>query len=283
MVKNLALGLILGGALGVIGQRTRFLTWSGVLALTLMSALVFAANGWTWGAPLLLVVASENIWARYRASRKEPLGDRFRQGARRGWPALFARIGWASVLALLYALAAPTKGIHIAFIGALATAAADSWATELGVLSAQPPRSLLTWRRVKAGHEGAISVLGLVAALGASWLTGFAGLLCQAIASWLQRSLVERAFLWLPLAALLGGTAGCLLDSFLGATAQGIYYCEHCNERSESRLHSCGREAEQIRGWAWLTNDGINFVSSVVGAAVAVGAVAWLAQTSLRW
>jgi len=93
----------------------------------------------------------------------------------------------------------------------------------------------------------------------------------------------DRALVWLPVAATAGGMAGSLVDSFLGATAQGIYYCEACKAETDQRVHSCGEVARQVRGWAWLTNDGIDLVSSIVGAAVAAGSLSWLAETRMWW
>jgi len=170
-----------------------------------------------------------------------------------------------------------------AFVGAIATATADVWATEVGVLSAHPPHLISTGDRVIRGAAGAVSPLGLIASLAASSLTGFGGLLLQMAQIWRTQQTWAGTYDWLPLAATLGGTVGCLTDSLFGATAQAIYYCERCERRTEKRIHSCGEEATQIRGWPWLDNRGVDLVSSIVGAAVTAGVAVWLAQISVRW
>ena len=73
--------------------------------------------------------------------------------------------------------------------------------------------------------------------------------------------------------AILGGLAGSLFDSLLGATVQAIYYCPTCEKETEKTLHTCGTNTQQTRGWRWLSNDMVNFISSLVGALVAV--VVW--------
>lgn len=283
MINNVLLGLALGATLGGIGYRTRYLSPGGVAGTIVVVLLTFVGGGWVLGVLPIVFFASANLWSRYRAGFKATLGDRFRERSVRGWDQVMARAGWSIVMVLLYAYVSNSTSTYAAYVGSLAASAADTWATEVGVLSPHAPRLITSKRKVNAGREGAISVMGTVAALGASWLLGFAGLLTAAVRAWVGNIDVERALLYLPLGAMIGGIAGCLTDSLLGAAAQGLYQCEDCGQRTERQVHSCGKRAVQIRGWGWLTNDGVNLVSSVVGAAVTAGAVTWLAQTSFRW
>lgn len=280
---ELAIGLILGTLVAWLGQRGGLLTKSGLVAVVGLTALTFGLAGWTWGVLLLAYWLGTGLWARYGASYKRGLGDRFTTGSRRSWRQILAALGWGAALVVLHRLAPANMGILAAFVGAIATATADVWATELGVLNAKPPRVLTSRRSVPAGTPGAISPLGTVAAVAGAWLVGFLGLFLPAIGAWIKGQSWPRPLLWLPISATIGGVAGCLVDSFLGATAQGVYYCERCEKLCENRWHSCGEQAQQVRGWSWLTNDGINLVSTVVGAAITAGCVAWLAQTIIWW
>lgn len=92
------------------------------------------------------------------------------------------------------------------FAGALATANADTWATEIGGRSPTEPRLITTWRRVPAGTDGGMTLVGT--------LGGFAGAAFIAGVSYLVGN---RAFMTLTAA----GGFGMLLDSLLGATLQG--------------------------------------------------------------
>jgi uncharacterized protein (TIGR00297 family) len=278
MIAELLVGLLLGIALGGLGYRSGLLTVSGAVSILVISVITFGLADWVWGAVLVAYVLSAGLLARYGANVKAKMSDRF-LAYRRGWRQVWAPLGWSTVMVLFNRLTPHSVSIFVAFVGAVATVSADTWATELGVLNIRPPRLITSRQRVVPGTPGAISVLGVVAALAAAWLIGFLGLSLTVLAAWLQNLDWQRILLWLPLAATVGGIAGCLVDSLLSATAQGVYYCEHCQQQTERRIHSCGHVAQQIRGWAWLTNDGVNLVSSVVGAAVAAGLVAWLAQT----
>jgi len=188
------------------------------------------------------------------------------------------------VLAALGCFMGRTEQVLAAYVGAVATATADVWASEVGMLSPQRPRIIISRRRVAPGTPGAVSFLGCVAALGGAWLVGLTGLLLVLLRTVLAESgLWDRKLLWLPLSAALGGVAGCLLDSFLGATAQAYYHCEHCSAYSETPIHTCGHPANPVRGWFWLTNEGVDLVSSVFGAAVAAALFAGLARSGVPW
>ncbi|MGM0400734.1 MAG: DUF92 domain-containing protein [Chloroflexota bacterium] len=283
MIRDLLLGLGSGLLLGWIGHHARLLSRSGAVGIAVAVIFTFVGGGWTWGIPLLLFFLSWGLWRRYRAPYKAVLHERFDPRTRIDAPNVGGRVGWAMLMVLLYVITGERTPIFFAFVGAIATATADVWATELGMLSSRPPRLINTGARVMRGAAGAISLLGLVASLAAASLTGFAGLLLQMAQAWLTQRPWGGMYNWLPLAATLGGTAGCLTDSLLGATAQAIYYCEHCEKRTEERIHFCGEETNQIRGWPWLDDRGVDLVSSIVGATVTAGVAVWLAQISARW
>ena len=157
----------------------------------------------------------------------------------------------------------------IACAGAMAAVNADTWATELGVLSSHPPRLITTGRRVEVGASGGITWLGIGASLGGALLIGLTGGLGMVMLR--QGWAVAGAVV---LAATGGGLAGSLFDSLLGATVQAIYWCDACGKETERKLHRCGTQTRLVRGWSWLGNDLVNFIASAVGALVAA-AIGW--------
>ena len=276
LLRNLLLGAGLGVALGLLGRRIRFLSLGGLFGVTLASAGVFAAAGWVWATPMLVFLISMMLLARYRA----PIGRCPIDLPRVGTPINphSGPLGLGNALALAYGRLYRNDELLVAYVGpSQRLRPMDgplNWAC-----SARNPEDHHQRATDHRRYRRAISVLGLVAALGASWLIGFVSLLAANAAAWLDETELARPLLWLPLAALLGGMAGTLVDSLLGATAQAIYWCEKCEHYTEHRVCSCGGASRQVRGWSWLTNDGINLIGSIIGAAVAAGAAAWLARS----
>jgi uncharacterized protein (TIGR00297 family) len=278
VITNLTIGLGVGLIIGWLGQRLRYLTRRGWLGVTVTIAITFWAGGWVWGVGISTFYLTALLWTYYRSSDKQPVLAHSASGQPQDMDQVIARAGWAVLLAVCYACVAPHLILFAAYIGVLATASADLWATQLGVLSTIRPRLLTSGRRVAPGVAGGISLLGLIAALMGAWSQGLLALLATSLRSSFEHTPRDMPLIFLPIAATLGGLAGCLTDSLLGATAQGIFYCEACDAYCETRQHVCGNTAQQIRGWAWLTNEGVDFVSSLVGAAVTAGIINWLAR-----
>jgi len=200
--------------------------------------------------------------------------EKFSKGNRRDFGQAFAN-GGAGALFAAASLLWPGQGMLAAFAGALGTVNADTWATELGVLSRRPPRSVLTGKVVETGTSGAISPFGtFAAALGALViglsLWGFGAFERALVGSGTHLSMPGLGP-WVVVAALVGGVGGSLLDSVLGATVQALFRCPRCDKETERTLHPCGTRTVPLRGWPWLGNDGVNFLSSLGGALIAVG------------
>jgi uncharacterized protein (TIGR00297 family) len=159
--------------------------------------------------------------------------------------------------------------IPLAFLGAIATVTADTWATELGTLSPRAPRLVTTGQPVPPGTNGAVSLLGTLAALVGGLVIGTAAF---ALAQVGALSSVTVGALWLPFIATLSGLAGAYVDSLLGATVQHTRYCPRCETETERDPHHCGIATHELRGWRWMDNDMVNFTASVAGSVVA----AWL-------
>src|SRR5205823_14076022 len=186
--------------------------------------------------------------------------------SRRDFPQVAASGGVATVLALSYRLTPShflRRACVMGYAGALAPATADTWATELGVLSPHQPRLVTTGKVVAPGTSGGITPLGTAAAA--------AGALAEGTVFWLLQR-CGRSLAALPLIALVSGLTGSMVDSFLGATAQAMYYCPHCQKETERRIHSCGTETQHLRGVAWLDNDAVNFIATLCGGLMAMTA-----------
>ena len=72
------------------------------------------------------------------------------------------------------------------------------------------------------------------------------------------------------------GFSAALVDSLLGATVQAVYRCPRCKEEAEAPIHTCGQETVLMRGMPVITNDMVNLIATLAGAAIAT-ASGWAA------
>jgi len=67
----------------------------------------------------------------------------------------------------------------------------------------------------------------------------------------------------------IGGFAGALTDSILGASLQSLRHCPACRRDCETDPHDCGTATVLRRGLVWFGNDVVNLAATVTGALVA--------------
>jgi uncharacterized protein (TIGR00297 family) len=266
MTYQFPIGLLLGTAIAFLAWKARSLSVSGALAAALTGGLIFGLGGLAWVVPLLTFFTSSSALSRLFETRKKAFNEKFSKGNQRDWGQVLANGGLGSLLVILHFLQPEQSWPWLAYIGAMAAVNADTWATELGVLSPSAPRLITNGAAVERGTSGGISLWGLLASLAGAVLIGFT--------AWL----VAPEFGWLVIAvAAAGGMAGSLFDSYLGATVQAIYFCPACNKETERHpLHTCGSETNPMRGWHWLNNDLVNLACSLAGALT--GGLFWLAM-----
>jgi uncharacterized protein (TIGR00297 family) len=263
---QIILGFLLAAAIALVAYRAHSLSRSGAAAATLLGGVIFGLGGLPWAAVLLTFFISSSALSRLARRYKVRLDDKFAKGSQRDWAQVLANGGLGMALVTLQVFFPDNPLIWYAYIGAMAAVNADTWATELGVLSSRRPRLITTGLPVERGTSGGITRLGLMASLAGAGLVGLVG--------GLVRLPVGPESLALAVgAALLGGLAGSLADSWLGATYQAIYYCPQCEKATERHpFHVCGTPTRQVKGFRWLNNDLVNVACSVVGAAAAVTA-----------
>lgn len=258
---QLLLGLLLAVIIAGAAYRARSLDRSGAAAAALLGTAVFGLGGLPWAVVLMAFFISSSGLSRLAGRRKAALNEKFSKGHRRDAGQVLANGGVAGIFVLLHLAFPEADWPWAAFAGALAAANADTWATELGVLSRRLPRRITTWRTVERGASGGVTAAGTLAALsGAAWIALFAAVLRPG-----------GGLPWLGMGAVvLAGLAGSLADSLLGATVQSIYYCPRCEKETERHpRHLCGAQTMPLRGWRWLDNDWVNAACTLTGALLA--------------
>lgn len=251
-------GEILALAVAAISYRVRFLDLSGALATFVLGAVVFGWGGWAFSLPLLAFFVLSSLLSRFGARRKRAASGAFQKGHRRDFGQVVANGGVPGLLVVLWYLD-PQPLWYSLFLGAVAAVTADTWATEIGLLSRRPPRLITTLQTVAAGTSGAISGLGLFGA-------GLGAFTIAMLGAALQFGEPGQRFGFSGIAFItLAGVLAHLFDSLLGATIQAQRICPTCGKISEKRGECCGAERQPHSGWHWVDNDVVNGVCALCG------------------
>ncbi|TLS36313.1 DUF92 domain-containing protein [Pseudalkalibacillus caeni] len=249
------LGYALTGVLAAAaaGYLSKALSFSGFVATVIVGACISASFGIKGVLLIGAFFVSSTIWSKYKEKQKEK-NVITEKGSRRDIFQVMANGGIAAVasLGLIFFPSPVWTGV---FVASIAGSNADTWASELGVLSKGMPLSLRGFIRVQPGTSGAVSPFGTVAALAGSLFIG-------GIAAFLFK-------LSLPDAIILAvaGFIGNLIDTFFGAFFQITYKCEKCGIESEKRFH-CETRTSPVKGYYWLNNDTVNLLSSLLAGVI---------------
>lgn len=266
-LARVLLGFILAAGIAGLAARLHALSRSGAVAAALLGSLVFGLGGLEWAILLMAFFGSSSGLTRFLARRKQDLAGTFSKGGRRDAGQVLANGGLAGLCVIAHALWPGQGWPWLAYAGSLAAVNADTWATELGVLSSGLPRLITNFRPVARGTSGGVTGVGtLASAGGALWIALFG------VVFW-PPALASGSPPPAVLVALVAsaGLAGSLVDSVLGAALQAIYFCPTCARETERHpLHTCGTPTTRVRGLAWLGNDGVNLACALTGSLAAV-------------
>ncbi len=217
-------------AFALVAHRMRAVDLSGAVAGAIVSFLLYVGTGPGGFISLVALFVMTAASTRLREDRKQRLQLAENRGGRNGWQ-VAANLAVAAVLGVL-SLYFRREPLRLAMIAALAEAACDTVSSECGKALASRVYLITSFRRVAVGTDGAISLLGTLSGIAAAILIALVGAWWHLLPSphWI-------------VAAAGAGILGMFIDSFLGATLQQ-------------------------RGW--LSNSGVNFVSTIAAAALAL-------------
>lgn len=179
------------------------INFSALLGSGVIGVVVIFTMGAEWIYVLLGFFVVGNIVSRYKYGVKERAG--VAEGIRT-FRNVFGNGGSALIYAIFYFLIR-NPIFQVGFLGAIATAGADTFATEMGEAHEKNPRLITNLKKVKRGAPGAISFPGVGGALIGSALISLLPLIFGK----------EIIFLFTGIA---GGFLGCNIDSVVGATIE---------------------------------------------------------------
>ncbi|BFZ64588.1 hypothetical protein YB2330_005735 [Saitoella coloradoensis] len=263
------------------------LSTSGSIAAAIVGIVTvshpYSANAWL----LTIFYLTGTALTRYKQSVKETtvladvshtsLSEKGKKGPARTWVQVLANSITAVTLGLIHHIyvydpslcfGASTASLwnDVLLVGILAhyaCATADTYSSELGILSTTRPVSILNLQSVPPGFNGGVSALGLFGALMGGLIMGVLAMLTFPVCASTNRT-------ELVIIGILSGLGGSLLDSLLGATLQATALDKESMKVIEA--HGGKHAKMDVKtatsiGAAWgnyLNNNQVNLASSVL-------------------
>jgi uncharacterized protein (TIGR00297 family) len=201
--------VIIGFTFGYFAFRARTADLSGLFSAALVGIilLVFAApQGPQWFLIMLTFFILGSSATKFKFEYKKRIGVEQGKGGARGYRNVFANGIVAAAAAVLFGVFQQPLFV-VMYVGCVATAAADTLASEIGVTGGTP-RLITTFRQVPIGTNGGITLTGeTVALLGGFVVSGVAMLL----------NVITPQMMAI---CTLTGFVGTNIDSVIGATLE---------------------------------------------------------------
>ena len=199
----LVLAVVICAGFAYFAFRAKTVDASGVFAAVLFGIILITFAGVNWFLVVITFLILGSFFTKYRYAEKVFLGVEQGKSGRRGYMNAFANALVGIVGAVLYGITGDIACAAL-FLGCIATATADTLASEIGVTGGTP-YMITTLRPVPAGTNGGVTVLGeLACLLGATIICGLAFVL--GVAPW-----------YVCLIGVVAGFVGTNVDSLIGA------------------------------------------------------------------
>ena len=205
MASQILTAILVTAAFAAVAYALGMISRSGALGGLLVGTTIYASLGPGGFAILALFVIGGSLLTQLGYGSKARTGTAQEHGGRRGARNALANCTVATICAVL-AGATGSEPLTAAFVASIGAAFADTAESEIGQLFSRTPRLISTLRKVPPGTDGAVSLPGTLAGLGAAGLTAILAL---------ELGMLETpvyAFL-VAIAAFLGTAA----DSLMGA------------------------------------------------------------------
>ncbi|MEX0601799.1 MAG: DUF92 domain-containing protein, partial [Bacteroidota bacterium] len=255
-LQQFTMGTGLAVLVAVVSFRVGFLDLSGAVATFLLATIVFGVGGWVWTLPILAFFILSSLLSRLGRKTKAELGEVFSKGSTRDYAQVFANGGVAGILVFLSSVF-PRADFFPLYLGSLAAVMADTWGTEIGLLSKTRTVLLTTFRRVAPGTNGGVTLTGFAAGAAGAAVIGVTGGYGGGDFS-------------IVIPVVIAGVVGSGIDSLVGATLQAEFQCPECGKVTEKSVHCRGMQTRFERGWKWMNNDRVNWFCAIAGAAAMV-------------
>ena len=205
MASQLLSALLVTAAFTALAYVLGMVSRGGALGGFVVGSLIYASLGPQGFAVLALFVVGGSLLTRLGYRSKQRAGTAQESGGRRGAKNALANCAVAVLCAALAALTGDPS-FTAAFVASLGAAFADTAESEVGQIYGRTPHLVTTFKRVRPGTDGAVSLPGTLAGVAAATVTAALGLALGLVGD-------PGEMLLVALAAFVGTGA----DSLIGA------------------------------------------------------------------
>mmetsp|Transcript_30455 Transcript_30455/g.34963 ORF Transcript_30455/g.34963 Transcript_30455/m.34963 type:complete len:353 (-) Transcript_30455:43-1101(-) len=217
----------------------KMLTTEGIFHSLFLGTALWTTLGWRGWTTCVMYLFLGSTVTKVKFKEKEKLGIAEGRGGRRGPENVWGSAATGLLCALCFAqgpkfLGIPSNIYTLGYVASLATKLSDTFASEIGKAYGKTTFLITTLERVPPGTEGAVSVQGTAASIVGGALISMYGF-----------SIGLITFPAVPI-SIVAAFIATNIESVLGATLQGKENLE------------------------WITNEVVNFVNTLIGAAIAI-------------
>jgi len=241
-------------ALGIsfVSFKLRMLSLSGMIAATFVGGIIFAFGGISASVLLLTFFISGSLLGRLNKSK----------GERRNWKQVLCNGVIPAIAVIIISFRHDLREeVSLLFLGSIATATADTWATEIGIRFGKKFYNIFTFRPTQRGPSGGVSFIGIAASIIGAFVIALISLIRFLDTDPLCGLVLVKV---IPVITI-SGFCGALLDSIIGATLQAKYKMP---DGSISEVKSEG--AVLHSGVSFIGNNATNLIATIWGGVIAI-------------
>jgi len=209
--RRIGLAIAVNLALALLAYALKAASTSGAICGFWLGTAIYLGYGYKSFILLFAFVLLGSAATRLGLAKKAARGVAERRSGARSWREALANLLVAACFAILVITTHHEPAFLIALVAALAEAAGDTVSSEIGQWVSDRAYLITTFKPVRAGEDGGVSLAGTVAGLAVS---------AAIVGLGLGLGLCGPYRFAGPAIALGAAVAGNLLDSFLGATLE---------------------------------------------------------------
>ncbi|HEY6172464.1 MAG TPA: DUF92 domain-containing protein [Candidatus Kapabacteria bacterium] len=250
---ELIIGILGALTVSLIAWRMKALTVSGAVAAFIVGGCIFSFGGIEAAIILIAFFVSGSLLSKLNPHPSQKNGRDHKQ---------VLSNGIAPVIGVLLTTLTPIvrEQATIFFLASLATAAADTWATEIGMRYGNRVFNIFSFRPMLKGLSGGVSVIGLVASvLGAMFIA-----VLPLFPFWQGEKMCGLVLIKIFPVVVIAGFVGALIDSLLGATIQAKY------EKDGLYIEENVIGSTRVSGISFVDNNVVNLISTIWGGLIGV-------------